>query len=69
MICGMATKKLALGFKSVKDIVMVVVGVAGLAYETLVPDVTRPTMIAVFVGLIGYPFVSREARKDDDAPE
>jgi len=69
MICAMAKRRVPLGFKSVRDILTVAVGVAGLAYETLVPDVTRPTMIAVFVGLIGYPLVIRESRKDDDAPK
>lgn len=67
MICGMATKKLALGFRSVRDIITVAIGTLGLLYETVLVDETRPTLIAVFVGLIGYPLIAREAGKEDDA--
>lgn len=50
-----------------RDIVLFVGGLAGIAYETLVENVDRPALLAVFAGMLGLPwFIRRDEKSDDD---
>lgn len=50
-----------------RDIVLFVGGLAGIAYETLVENVDRPALLAVFAGMLGLPwFIRRDEKRDDE---
>lgn len=44
-----------------RDMVLFTVGLAGIAYETLVSKTDRPTLLLLFAGMIGLPaFLARD---------
>lgn len=54
-----------------RDFVLFVGGFAGVIYETLVEQVDRPALLAVFGGMLGLPvFLRRDEREqqDEDQP-
>lgn len=56
-----------------RDFVLFVGGFFGVLYETVVEQVDRPALLAVFGGMLGLPvFLARDPRKDvsddDDEP-
>jgi hypothetical protein len=57
------------GAKVTRDGLLFVVGLAGIAYETVVVHVDRPVLLALFGGMVGLPafFRADEKRKDDAA--
>ena len=46
---------------------MFIAGLAGVAFETLVTDGTRPALLALFAARMGLPFVLRQDRKNGSA--
>lgn len=53
-----------------RDFVLFVGGLLGVAYETLLEQVDRPALLALFGGMLGLPiFLRRDEREqsDDDA--
>ena len=53
---------------TVRDMLLFMGGLAGIAHETLVTDVERPTLLLLFAAMAGLPAFLRsdERRKDDD---
>jgi hypothetical protein len=49
--------RLPLGVSTVKDLVLVVVGLLGIFYETVIVAESTPGLVAVFAGMLGYPVV------------
>jgi hypothetical protein len=49
--------------------VLFVGGFLGIAYETLVEQVDRPALLAVFGGMLGLPIYLRRDEKSDDKAE
>ena len=46
-----------------RDTVLFVVGLLGLAHETLVNDADRPTLLLLFAAMIGLPaFIGKDAK-------
>lgn len=51
-----------------RDFVLFMGGLAGVAYETIVEQVDRPALLALFAGMLGLPvFLARDPAKKDDA--
>lgn len=48
-----------------RDLVLFVAGLLGIGYETLLEDVDRPALLALFGGMIGLPWFLRRDEKDD----
>ena len=48
-------------------VLMRLFGAAGLAHETLLRDLDRPTLLAIFAGLLGLPEFLRLDRKREEA--
>lgn len=45
-----------------------IVGLLGLAHETLVKDIDRPSLLLVFTALIGLPeFLKRDKKEDSES--
>lgn len=49
-----------------RDLVLFVGGLLGIGYETLVEEVDRPYLLAVFAGMLGLPWFIRRDEKDKD---
>ena len=50
-----------------RDFVLFVGGFLGVIYETVVEQVDRPALLAVFGGMLGLPvFLARDPKKDED---
>lgn len=46
-----------------RDTVLFVVGLLGVAHETLVNDADRPTLLLLFAAMIGLPaFIAKDAK-------
>lgn len=55
--------------KQVRDWMLFLGGLVGTAYETIVAEVDRPSLLAVFAGMMGLPlFLRRDERDDDQRP-
>lgn len=48
--------------------VLFVVGLLGVAHETLVSDADRPTLLLLFAAMIGLPAFLRQDEKGGDPP-
>lgn len=48
-----------------RDFVLFAAGLAGVAYETLVKEVDRPALLAVFAGMMGLPAFLRRDERDE----
>ena len=48
---GISDKRL----RFTRDGVLFVIGVLGIAHETLVADIERPTLLILFAGMVGLP--------------
>ena len=48
-----------------RDVILFVVGVLGIAHETLVSGVERPYLLALFAALVGLPAFLKIDRKGD----
>ena len=46
-----------------RDSVLFVAGLSGIAYETLVTNVDRPTLLILFAGMVGLPAFLRTDEK------
>lgn len=54
--------------KFVRDTVLFVIGLLGVAHETLLAHAERPTLLLLFAAMIGLPaFIGNP--KDDDPPK
>ena len=56
-----------------RDLVLFVVGLLGVIYETVLEQVDRPALLALFGGMLGLPvFLSRDEKRaeknDDESP-
>lgn len=52
--------------KVTRNTVLFIVGLLGVAHETLVSDVDRPTLLLLFAAMIGLPaFLSADERTKD----
>lgn len=52
-----------------RDTVLFVIGLLGVAHETLVNDADRPTLLLLFAAMIGLPaFIGKDAKavKEDE---
>ncbi len=55
-------------FHLARDTVLFIVGLAGVAHETLLRNADRPTLLLLFGAMIGLPsFLGRDSSKDKDA--
>lgn len=62
-------KKTGFWTREVRDFVLFLGGLAGVAYETLVEQVDRPALLALFAGMLGLPlFLQRDEKPSDDDP-
>lgn len=49
-----------------RDTVLLVVGILGVAHETLVSNTDRPTLLLLFAAMIGLPaFINQDEKKKD----
>ena len=52
-----------------RDTTLFIVGLLGVAHETLISDVDRPTLLLLFAAMIGLPaFLSTDSRRKDPPP-
>jgi hypothetical protein len=50
-----------------RDVILFVCGLAGVAHETLVSNVDRPWLLAIFGAMMGLPaFLQLDKRSDKD---
>lgn len=57
-------KKLTLN--AARDTVLFVVGLLGVAHETLIGKADRPTLLLLFAAMIGLPaFISKDKKEED----
>lgn len=63
------TSKGARRLRVSRDTILFVVGLAGIAYETLVTGGDRPTLLVLFGAMIGLPAFLRTDEKKHDPPE
>ena len=56
--------------RAIRSTVLFVLGIAGIAYETLVDKTERPTLLILFAAMIGLPaFLNLDERLDSkDSP-
>lgn len=55
-------------FNIARDTVLFVVGLLGVAHETLVNDADRPTLLLLFAAMIGLPaFINKDAKDSKEA--
>lgn len=53
------------GFKISRNTILLVVGLAGVAHETLVNNTDRPTLLLLFAAMIGLPaFINKDEKKE-----
>lgn len=53
--------------KIARDTVLFVVGLLGVAHETLVANAERPTLLLLFAAMIGLPaFISKDAKEGEN---
>lgn len=50
-----------------RDIALFVVGMAGIAHETLISAHAQQSLLIVFAAMVGLPFVIRGERKNGNA--
>ena len=56
--------------KITRDSILFVFGIAGIAYETIVSGIDRPTLLILFAGMIGLPqFLKADEKKVPTAPQ
>jgi hypothetical protein len=56
--------------KFVRDVVLFVFGLLGIAYETIVENVDRPTLIVLFGACLGLPaFLHRDEKQNQKLNE
>lgn len=49
-----------------RDTILFVFGLLGLAYETIIDNAEKPTLIIAFVGMLGLPlFIRNDEHKND----
>lgn len=61
----MALKKVRVS----RDTILFVVGLLGIAYETLIAHADRPTLLIMFGAMVGLPaFLREDEKKKDDPP-
>ena len=54
-------------WRIVRDIVTFIVGILGVIYETVIAQVDRPVLLAVFAAMIGLPaFLATEVKPQPD---
>lgn len=56
--------------ENIRDVILFLSGLAGVAYETLTRDQPRIELLVVFIAMMGLPVTllgDRKARKDEDA--
>lgn len=52
--------------KFVRDTVLFVVGLLGVAHETLISNADRPTLLLLFAAMIGLPaFINKDSKEAD----
>jgi hypothetical protein len=51
-------------FTTIRTIVLFTAGLAGIAYETLVENAEKPTLIVLFAAMIGLPAFLNKDEKD-----
>ena len=55
--------------RAIRSGVLFVVGIAGIAYETLVEHIERPTLLILFAAMIGLPaFLGLDERRNKQPP-
>lgn len=52
-----------------RDMVLFVGGLLGIIHETVVREVDRPALLAVFAGMCGLPLYLRRDESDKDKPD
>lgn len=60
------SQKLPSGFRSVRDILMFLIGASGVAYEALVMKTERPTLLLLYGALMGLPYIMNRDEKNSD---
>ena len=51
-----------------RDSVLFIVGLLGVAHETLISKADRPTLLLLFAAMVGLPaFISSDAKREKDA--
>lgn len=55
--------------RDLRNIILLVAGLAGTAHETLVSKGERPTLLFLFAAMMGLPYVLRSDEKPGDKPE
>lgn len=52
-----------------RDTVLLIVGILGVAHETLINNTDRPTLLLLFAAMIGLPaFINQDERRKNDSP-
>lgn len=55
---------------NVRNLILLVFGLAGIAHQTLIADVDRPVLLAIFGGFCGLPiFLNRDEKRPPDDEE
>jgi ABC-type xylose transport system permease subunit len=57
------------GSRITRDMVLFVGGLLGILYETVVEQIDRPALLAVFAGMLGLPIYLRRDEKPNDKDE
>jgi Na+/H+ antiporter NhaD/arsenite permease-like protein len=57
------------GWRASRDTTLFVAGLVGIAYETFVTQVDRPSLLVLFGGMIGLPAFFRADERSDRAKE
>ncbi len=57
------------GFRLSRDSLLFLAGLAGVAHETLIANVERPTLLLLFAAMIGLPaFLRHDEKKNEKGP-
>ena len=49
-----------------RDLILFIGGLAGVAHETLISDVDRPTLLLLFAAMMGLPMVLNADKRRDN---
>ena len=52
--------------KVVRDLILFVAGIAGIAWQTVVSDADRPALLALFAGMVGLPTYLATKKKGEE---
>ena len=63
------TRRPATEWTRLRDILLFVGGMLGVIYETVLEQVDRPTLLALFGGMLGLPVFLRRDERADPPPK